>query len=138
MRTILVAIFDTANSLHEEAFAIRSTDALNLTSAQGVGLTKMAGEQAINQFIREGWLERSRAGFLSLSERGLLELREYLEETFNEVEEDEEGNEDARQTDKIRKCHTCSEILTKVTNHVPIPLFSMQLRWMLLSLRLIE
>ena len=128
MRTILVAIFDAANSLHEEAFAIRSTDALNLTSAQGVGLTKMAGEQAINQFIREGWLERSRAGFLSLSDRGLLELREYLEETFNEVEEDEEGNENVRQTDRIRKCYTCREILTKVTNNVPIPIFSVQLR----------
>ena len=130
MRTILVAIFDAANSLHEEAFAIRSTDALNLTSAQGVGLTKMAGEQAINQFIREGWLERSRGGFLSLSERGLLELRGYLEETFNEVEEVEEGSEDVRRTDKIRKCHACLEILTKVTNRVPGPPFSMQSRWM--------
>ena len=103
-------MFDTANSVHEEVFAIRSTEAINLSSSVGVGLTKTAGEAAIDTFIREGWLEKSRAGFISLSERGLLELRSYLTDMFNDVDEEGETT-----SDKIRTCHACQEIITKVT-----------------------
>jgi non-structural maintenance of chromosomes element 1 len=103
-------MFDAANSVHEEVFAVRSTDAANLCSTHGVGLTKTAGEAAVETFIREGWLEKSRAGFITLSERGLLELRVYLTDMFNDDGE-EEG--EAR-TDKIRTCYACQEIVTKV------------------------
>jgi len=103
-------MFDTTNSVHEEVFAIRSTEAVNLSSAQGVGLTKTAGEAAIHAFIKEGWLEKSRAGFIPLSERGLLELRSYLTEMFDDVEEDGE----IRVEKKIRTCHACQEIITMV------------------------
>lgn len=91
-----------------------------MASAHGVGLTKTAGEAALNMFIREDWLERSKTGFLGLSERGLLELREYLVEMFNDVEEVEEGSEEVRRLDKIRKCHVCSQILTKVPPPPPL------------------
>ena len=107
-------MFDTSNSVHEEVFAVRSTEASNLCSIQGVGLTKTAGEAAVDTFIREGWLERSRAGFISLSERGLLELKSYLTQMFNDVDEDEETR-----TDKIRTCHACQEIITKVPPFFP-------------------
>jgi hypothetical protein len=109
-RTLLNAIFDTVNSVHEEVFAIRSTDAANLSSAQGVGLTKTAGEAAIQKFIRDGWLEKSRHGFYSVSERGLLELQGYLNEMFNDVDEEGQGET----SNKIRTCHACQEIVTKV------------------------
>ena len=111
LRVLLAAMFDSANSLHEEVFAIRSTEATNLTSSQGVGLTKTAGESVIDKLIREGWLEKSRAGFISLSERGLLELKGYLMETFNDIEGD--GDSGLR-VDRIRTCHACQEIITKV------------------------
>ena len=109
LRALLTAIFDTANSVHEEIYAVRSTDALNLSSSQGVGLTKTAGEAAVDAFIREGWLEKSKAGFITLSPRGLLELRGYLLDVFND-----EGEEGDARTDKIRSCHVCAEIITQV------------------------
>lgn len=105
-------MFDTANSTHEEVFAIRSSEAINLSSTQGVGLTKTAGEAAIHAFIKEGWLGKSRAGFISLSERGLLELRSYLTETFDDVSEEGETRTEKR----IRNCHACQEIVTQVVH----------------------
>lgn len=108
-RALLNAIFDTSNSLHEEIYAVRSTDAANLCSSQNVGLTKTAGENAVDAFIREGWLEKSRVGFISLSERGLLELRSYLLEMFNDIED-----EGGARVDRIHMCHACQEIVTKV------------------------
>jgi non-structural maintenance of chromosomes element 1 len=114
MRGLLEAIFDTSNSLHEEIFAIRSTDASNLCSRHY--LTKTAGELAVQTFIREGWLEKSPNGFITLSERGLLELKGYLMQTYNDMDEgeDEEGGEGGR-VDKMRTCHACQEIITKVS-----------------------
>jgi non-structural maintenance of chromosomes element 1 len=102
-------MFDTSNTVHEEIYAIRSTDAVNLSSSQGVALTKTAGEAAIDAFMREGWLEKSRAGFITLSPRGLLELRGYLLEMFSD-----EGEEGDARTDKIKSCHVCAEIVTQV------------------------
>lgn len=104
-------MFYTNNSVHEEVFAIRSTEAVNLSSTQGVGLTKTAGEAVIHTFIKEGWLEKSRTGFISLSELGLLELRGYLTEMFDDVEEGQTRSEKG-----IRACHACQEIITQVVN----------------------
>ena len=109
LRALLNAMFDTANSIHEEIYAVRSTEALNLSSTQGVGLTKTSGEAALDGFMREGWLEKSRAGFITLSPRGLLELRGYLLDMFND-----EGEEGDARTDRIKFCHVCSEIVTQV------------------------
>lgn len=108
-RTLLSAIFDTSNSVHEEVFAVKSTDAVNLSSADKVNLTKSAGEVALHEFIREGWLEKSRNGFITITERGLQELKEYLMEMFNDMDEEGGGR-----VDKMRTCHTCQEIITKV------------------------
>jgi DNA-binding transcriptional regulator PaaX len=110
-RVLLNAIFDTANSVEEEIFAIRSMDAAYLTSSPGVGLTKSAGETALQKFVREGWLDKSRAGFYSLSERGLLELKGYLLEMFNDPDEETDGD----RSEYIRTCHACQEIVTKVS-----------------------
>jgi Nse1 non-SMC component of SMC5-6 complex len=112
MRALLVAIFDSANSVHEEVFAIRSSEAINLTSTPGVGLTKTAGEATIDAFIHDGWLVKSRAGFITVSERALMELRGYLLETFAD---DADGEEQQPRTTSIRTCRACQEIITKVT-----------------------
>jgi hypothetical protein len=110
-RTLLSAIFDSSNSLHEEVFAVKSTDALNLSSAQGVSMTKTAAEAALHDFLREGWLEKSRNGFFTITERGLLELKGYITEMFTDMDEEESGG----RVDKLRTCHACQEIITKVT-----------------------
>jgi hypothetical protein len=112
MRALLIAIFDTSNSVHEEVFAVRSTDASNLCSRNGVNLTKTAGQAALHAFIREGWLEKSRNGFITVSERGLLELKGYVMEMFNDIDDDD-GEEGGR-VDKMRTCNGCQEIVTKV------------------------
>jgi len=110
MRAILAGIFETSNSLHEEVYAIRSSEAVNLSSAQGVGLTKTAGEATIDKFIQEGWLVKSPAGFITLSERGLMELKGYLTETFNDLEDEEGGP----RINNVRTCYGCQEIITQV------------------------
>jgi len=111
-RALVAAICDSANDVHEEVYAIKTTDAINLSSEEGVGLTKTAGTAAIDSFIREKWLEKSTRGFISLSERALMELQVYLFETFNEV--DDEDGEGARRIENLHVCHACQEIVTKV------------------------
>jgi len=86
------------------------SEAVNLSSVRGVGLTKTAGEACVEQFIQEGWLVRSRAGFVTLTERGIMELKGYLTETFNEIEDEEAGT----RTNYIKTCYGCQEIITKV------------------------
>jgi non-structural maintenance of chromosomes element 1 len=81
-----------------------------LTSSQGVGLTKAAGEACVEQFIQEGWLTKSPAGFVTLSERGLMELKGYLIATFNDIEDEEGG----ARTNYVKTCYGCQEIITKV------------------------
>jgi hypothetical protein len=85
-------------------------EATNLSSSRGVNLTKTAGETALHNFIREGWLERSRGSFISLTERALLELKGCLLEMFSDLEEGETGT----RVDRIRNCHACQEIITMV------------------------
>lgn len=99
--------------MHEEIYAVRSTEAANLSPSQGVGLTKTAGEAALDAFMREGWFVKSRAGFITLTPRGLLELRGYLLAMFND-----EGEEGDARNDKIKSCHVCSEIVTQVSTTI--------------------
>ena len=73
-------------------------------------MTKTAAEAALHDFIREGWLEKSRNGFFTITERGLLELKGYITEMFTDMDEEEGGG----RVDKLRTCHACQEIITKV------------------------
>jgi len=114
MRELLAAIFESANTLHEEVYAVRSIDAINLCSVPGVGLTRTQAENLLETFVQDGWLIRSRAGFVTLSERGLLELRDYLIETFNDVEGEEAEMEGHSQSACIKQCRACEEIVTMV------------------------
>jgi len=111
-RALVAAICTSANDLHEEVYAIKTTDAINLSSDNGVGLTKTGGTVAIDSFIREQWLEKSSKGFISLSERSLLELQAYLLDTFNDVEGDDV--EGGTRTQNLHLCHACREIVTRV------------------------
>jgi non-structural maintenance of chromosomes element 1 len=117
MRNLLVAIFDSANSLHEEVYAVKTIDAINMASAPGVGITRSAAENLIDTFVQDGWLVHSKGGFVTLSERGLLELRDYLIETFNDVEEEEEEEEEVSRGNSIKQCRACEEIVTRVLSY---------------------
>lgn len=125
VRRVLDAIFETYNTLNAEIMAITSTQALKLarppqeesrrdsgTGATAVAaLTQSQAESMMNSMVEEGWFERSRAGFHSLTPRALMELREWLVETYNEPPADDDEDEDEVQV-KIRTCKACKEIVT--------------------------
>ena len=78
----------------------------------GQGLTMMQAEKMMKSLVEEGWFEKSRKGFYSLSPRGLMELRGWLGETYNEVDEEEgEGEGEGK---RIKTCAGCKEIVTTV------------------------
>jgi non-structural maintenance of chromosomes element 1 len=117
-----------ANTRRLEAMCISGTEAVNLAKAaggrgetqngntQGGGssqwLTMREAEAMMGRLAEEGWFEKSSKGFYSLSPRSLMELRGWLVESYNDVED--EGDEDAR-GNRIKFCQACKEIVTVVS-----------------------
>lgn len=114
-------MFDVNNTERREAMCIAGKDALNLVRAarrqtnQGLNgedqakfsLTAHEAEVLLAKLVSEGWLDKSRKGFYSLSPRGLMELKPWLEETYNDEDSDEK---------KIKSCEACKEIITMVSS----------------------
>ena len=121
-------MFETYNTPRHEILAITSMQAVALAKAptengrtstqngtetqgsSGQGLTIMQAEKMLKSMVEEGWFEKSRKGYYSLSPRALMELRGWLNETYNDVEDDEEEAEGKR----IKACFGCKEIITTV------------------------
>lgn len=127
IKRILDAMFDTNNTRRSEAMVVSSMQAMqlakassgdasrresgNATQSQGGAAQSLSMSQAetvLKQLVEEGWLEKSRKGFYSLSPRGLMELRGWLVATYNDE------NEDGRRMDKIKFCAACRDIITMV------------------------
>lgn len=72
-------------------------------------LTLPQAETMLARLVEEGWFEKSPKGFYSLSPRGLMELRGWLVDTYND--DDEEGNRGKR----IKFCAACRDIITIVS-----------------------
>ena len=70
-------------------------------------------EKMLKTLVEEGWFEKSIKGFYSLSPRALRELRGWLWETYNDLEDDED--EEGRAPKKIKHCFACKEIITTVS-----------------------
>ena len=128
-------MFETYNTPRHEVMAITSMQAIKLhksptedvrqtqngTETQGSAgqsLTMGQAEKMMKTLVEEGWFEKSIKGFYSLSPRALMELRGWLWETYNDVEDDEE--EDGRVSKKIKQCFACKEIITMVSRAVAI------------------
>ena len=113
--------------------AIRGMDAINLARPRGVArdsaigvngaetqtaantsLTKNEAEKVLGSLVQEGWFEKSRGGYYTLSPRGLIELKGWLVETYNE-EEDAEDEEEGPIWQRIKTCNACREIVTVVS-----------------------
>ena len=132
LKRVLDAMFETYNTPRHEVMAVTSMQAVALAKApaengrretqngteiqgsSGQGLTMMQAEKMLTSLVEEGWFEKSRKGFYSLSPRALMELRGWLNETYNDLEEDEEEGEGNR----IKTCVGCKEIITTVS-HCP-------------------
>ena len=118
-------MFETNNTNYLELCAVRSMEAVRLhkprpgeqinnveegaatqTQTTAHGLTMKEAESTLAQFISEGWLELSPAGFYSLSPRSIAELQRYLIDTYNLA--DEEGII----VEKVKSCHGCKELVT--------------------------
>lgn len=78
------------------------------TVAQSLSMTQ--AETVMKRLVEEGWLEKSRRGFYSLSPRALMELRGWLVATYNEDSDEGRGR-----NDKIKFCAACKDIITVVS-----------------------
>jgi hypothetical protein len=124
VKKLLDAMFDGRNNKgRKEAMCLSAIDAIklgkmpekrretqteNATQSTAGMLGPKDAEATLNKLLAEGWLEKSEAGFYSLSPRALMELKAWLVDTYND--EDEDGNS----RDKIKFCHACKEIITVV------------------------
>jgi non-structural maintenance of chromosomes element 1 len=122
IKRVLDAMFEKHNTQSREVMAVSSMDAVKLhrpprdrNSAVSIngdstqstsGITMKAAEEVLSSLLREGWFERSRSGSYTLSPRGLMELRGWLRETYN----DDEAEESEWQP--IKDCNACKEIIT--------------------------
>ncbi|KAK3709831.1 hypothetical protein LTR37_010659 [Vermiconidia calcicola] len=127
VKRVLDAMFDTHNTQRAEVMAVTSMQALKLakppndgnrresgTQAHAqAGLTMSQAEKTLENMVREGWFELSTRGFYTLSPRGLMELRGWLIDTYNDQPPDE-GDDDEydEPTEKIKLCRACKEIVT--------------------------
>lgn len=119
-------MFETNNTPRHEVMAITSMQAIKLHKAptedgretqngsetqgsSGQSLTMGQAEKMMKTLVEEGWFEKSQKGYYSLSPRALMELRGWLLETYNDVEEEED-----EEPKKIKQCFACKEIITTV------------------------
>ncbi|KAI5853052.1 Nse1 non-SMC component of SMC5-6 complex-domain-containing protein [Morchella snyderi] len=129
-KRVLDYMFDTNNTPAAEIMAVSDFDALSLnknphateggTQSQSQaqsGFTKPQAEKALTAFVEEGWLEKSEAGWFSLTSRTLMELASYLTQTYN-VAADESDSDEGGGTrsgavvERIKQCYGCKEIIT--------------------------
>ncbi|KIV84723.1 hypothetical protein PV11_00489 [Exophiala sideris] len=121
LKKLLDAMFDGQNNKGErEAMCLSGIEAIQVGRSQsrretqkGNATQSTAGmlgakdaEVMLTKLLEEGWLEKSRQGFYSLSPRALMELKGWLVDTYNDEDEDGEKRE------KIKFCHACKEIVT--------------------------
>ena len=124
VKKLLDAMFDGQNNKGKrEAMCLSGIEAIQVGRAPNRRETQLndnatqfsAGilgakdaESMLNKLVDEGWLEKSKRGFYSLSPRALMELKGWLIDTYND--EDEDGEREK----KIKFCHACKEIITVV------------------------
>ncbi len=135
LKRVLDGMFETYNTPRHEVMAITSMQVIKLHKAPtedggqtqngsetqgsaGQSITMGQAEKMMKTLVEEGWLEKSIKGFYSLSPKALMELRGWLWETYNDLEEDEE--EEGRVSKKIKQCFACKEIITTVSGAAAI------------------
>ena len=151
IRRVLDAIFETNNTPRAEVMAVKGMQAVRLHRApqqqhqdqvstqdanagewqnrQAQTIPMAQAEKLLARLAEEGWLERSEKGWYSLGMRGLIELKEWLVETYNggdeDEDEDEEGEEgvnsrrrsrgqNRQKWERIKFCDACKDIITIV------------------------
>ncbi|KAL8658361.1 MAG: hypothetical protein Q9226_001071 [Calogaya cf. arnoldii] len=123
LKRVLDVMFETYNTPRNEVMAITSMQAMRLHKApdsgrrdtqdgsatQGSttqGLKMVEAEKMLRTLVDEGWFEKSKKGYYTLSPRALMELRGWLIETYNDDDDDDE------RPPRIKQCVACKEIVT--------------------------
>ncbi|KAF3480970.1 FAD dependent oxidoreductase [Arthroderma uncinatum] len=130
VKRLLDAMFESNNTSRCEAMVVSSIEAVRLarvtanntrrqseaTSQGGTAqpLSMKDAEDMLKRLVAEGWLERSRQSYYSLTPRALMELRGWLVETYNDEEDEDDYDRDTPRNDKIKMCFACKEIITVV------------------------
>ncbi|KAL9094674.1 MAG: hypothetical protein Q9165_002943 [Trypethelium subeluteriae] len=136
VKRVLDAMFETNNTARAEQCGVRGIQAVQLhkapRSATAVagrestvggggggggggaggavqGITMAQAERVLAGLVEEGWFERSKSGFYTLSPRGLMELRGWLVDTYNEGVEEGDGEDVG--VERVKSCHACKEII---------------------------
>jgi non-structural maintenance of chromosomes element 1 len=119
-------MFETNNTYRREVMAIQPIEATRLhkppnrresenaetQGSSGSGISQTQAEKVLKTLVQQGWFEKSRKNYYSLSPRALMELRSWLIETYND--DDDEG--DGHRSLKIKQCYACKEIVTVVSS----------------------
>ena len=125
VKRVLDAMFDEQNNKgRREAMCVSGMEAVQLAKPAGRRHTQNGGTQSTSQglsmrdaeammgrLVDEGWFEKSRKGFYSLSPKALMELKAWLVETYNDADEESDDEPPSR---KIKFCQACKEIITVV------------------------
>ncbi|KAL8707679.1 MAG: hypothetical protein Q9220_007341 [cf. Caloplaca sp. 1 TL-2023] len=128
LKRVLDAMFETYNTPRHEIMAITSMQAVRLhkpagngrretsngletQGSAGQGLKMVEAEKVLKSLVEQGWFEKSKKGYYSLSPRALMELRGWLMETYNDIDDDD-SDEDQEQLPRIKQCAACKEIVT--------------------------
>ncbi|KAI4146517.1 MAG: hypothetical protein L6R39_003436 [Caloplaca ligustica] len=130
LKRVLDAMFETYNTQRHEIMAITSMQAVRLhkpsdserretqngaetQGSAGQGLKMVEAEKMLKSLVEEGWFEKSKKGYYSLSPRALMELRGWLIETYNDADDDDDEEED--RIPRIKQCAACKEVVTMVS-----------------------
>ncbi|KAK7191131.1 Non-structural maintenance of chromosomes element 1-like protein [Paraphaeosphaeria sporulosa] len=134
IKRLLDAMFDENNTRTREIMAVKQMRATQLAKAparnrQSQAATQLEDEEAaqveanvksighaecqrvLHSLVAQGFFQLSSKYYYSLAPRGLLELRNYLKETYNEMPDDDE-DEETEPIVRIRDCEGCQEIVT--------------------------
>ncbi|EFQ27694.1 RING-like domain-containing protein [Colletotrichum graminicola] len=129
IKRLLDAMFETYNSPRMELMCITEMQAIKLArpprqqnnnrndvdedgaptqtqSSADKGLKHSEVEDMLMNLMNQGWLEKSRNGFYSLSPRALLELRAWLIDSYNDPDAA------AQEWQRIKFCEACKGIVT--------------------------
>ncbi|KAJ5537759.1 hypothetical protein N7494_007238 [Penicillium frequentans] len=124
VKRLLDFMFDTNNTRICEGMVITPMQSLNLRSSaeanrrrstnatqqtQGgatQSLTITQAENMMKHLVEEGWLEKSRKDFFSLTPRALMELRGWLISEYNDE------MESGRRMNRIKFCSACKDLIT--------------------------
>ncbi|KAH7317716.1 DNA repair protein-like protein Nse1 [Rhexocercosporidium sp. MPI-PUGE-AT-0058] len=123
IKRFLDAMFVTYNTRRREVMAISSFQALEAkirkagresvgeegtqSQAPDKGVTHEQAQALLKSLAEEGWIARSMEGYYTLTPRGLMELKSWLVETYNDNALDEND-----EWQPIKRCEACKEIVT--------------------------